>query len=551
MRNRLLETFSGSARSPFATRSSRRMRLRRPPAVAARAEALEPRQLLTAWQSADPISGSSMYAVHHISPAASGVIFFGADGTTSGLCYKPSDSSEPQIGDPGTILGAVKDSAGDAGVVIRWPDNTLTWTDGPTSHSYTGTVSDEISNFCGVDGVGFYFSTWNSTNGANLWFTGVGDTALGTPTPMAPPPLYGTAYWGRDTRISWITAVPGNSATPAFDVMFSGDRCYEGDPQANPPIPRGTDGRQLWGATGANAPIEVWDTSSDVPPWCGGTSDPPYYGQCPWWMVTQKVNTAVGGKLYFADYASNSLGELWVSDGTTTTCIYDEESFDWGGAEVPFKPIAGMQGYLDGTTPRVYFYLDDSTPSDLWRIDGTSITAIDLDEFDPRYCAGPKIPGQQVAHNPSVIVTDPADSDYGTAYFTAGVYNVNGNCPYVLYSIAPNDTTAYRLWEPPGVPSGPAQDWLTIAETPSHTYKLYFKGDNLNPNERNLKTFSYDPGSGVITAAPNPNYGTSWLVYDQYADYNPNTGLYQGRLYYFSFSGTRRTNPTEYLCWWQ
>ena len=490
------------------------------------------------------------YAVYDSGTHTSGVMFLGTDGNNaSGVWFKASGSTTLTCFDDAAILGAVADNNGSVGVVYRLGDGTLKWNDGTgTIQVYARTVSDEISNFCAVNSTtthGFYFSTWNSNDGANLWFA---DTVSGTfvlhaPFPMAPSPLCGTPYWHSDTRISWITAVPGNGQ--GYDVMFSGDRCTQDRMY--------TDGRQLWGATGPNTPVEIHDTSSDVPPWCyNNPAQPPYYNQCPWWMVTSKINVAVDGKLYFSDYASNSLGELWVSDGTTTTCIYDNESFDWGDNEAPFKPIAGMQGYLYGDEPRVFFYLDSSTPSDLWVTDGSSVYAI-AGGFDLDYCAGPKIPGQQAAHNPFVVVTDPQDTDYyGTAYFTAGTYDENGTCRYRLYQIAPGDDisalSASPLWTWGSGPSGPAQDWLTIGETPvgggvdNHT--LYFKGDNLSPNQRNRKTFSYDPGSGVITAASTPNYDPSWLVYDL----NPYSGV--GTLYYFSFSGTTMMDQTEYLCWW-
>lgn len=535
---------------------------------AAAIEALERRQLLSAWASTTVFdSGASqMYAVYNDESGAPGVMFNASiDGGSPTVFYKKSDtSSQPTPVSTGWILGAangIQMSGGtspDDGVVFAHgtaPDTTTLYWASDNSGSFdigsfpSGT---EISNICGIGNAGFYFSTWYS--GAMLHFAEHTSSGFTLHSYDMTDPQIGS--WHDDTRISWITAVPGNSG--GYDVMFSGDRCY----REGSPVTRYTDGRQLWGMLSTNtAPTiidaDVGDEITHPCPWYDAGS--PLYGLCPWEMIITNTSAAVGGKLYFAT-TSDSLAQLWVSNGTPigTAPIDNEDHLPWYISEldehgqpikidVPLRQISGIDGYVDDNgTPQVFLWRAEVNPSCLWVTHGTINTEpTPIGGFDVNYCVGPKIPGKNAGDRPFVIVKDTADPDFGTAYFTAAITNENGQTPYELYKIARDATSisAGPLWDgglwSSGLGPVSACKWLTAIDG-----KLYFRGGQ-PANENNMRLremYVYDSSVGSVTLTPVPDIDVSWLVYDD--------GINPGRLYYFSLYGTSPMNTRVKLCWW-
>lgn len=521
-----------------------------------------------------------MYAVYATNTGTSGVMFDANINDQQGVFYKESDNPDSQprcICEGGAIVAALPDinldgdSNHDAGVLISTGGTNLSWafdynSGNPHSINTTG-VSNQISNICPVGNAGFYFSTKDTY--ATLWFAAYSGGSFTLSSQSM------SAYWQPNTCISWITATPGNGQ--GFDVMFTGDRCY----RIAPPYPatRYTDGRQLYGASGATVTF-IQDVSDDPNNPCPWYADEPG-GICLSSMVITRVNAAVDGTLYFFT-STPPLAQLWKSDGTAggTVAIYNQEQLPWyeylysdgngehyGNSEIPFREIAGIDGYLDTSVsphvPRVYFWMTDPNPSCLWYTDGsvynpnatpTGPKPTPITDFMLRYCPGPKIPGQVVGDRPLTIVKDTADPLFGTVYLTAGIVNYDAQTIYSLYKIAHgatcvsgsvtwNGVPVNAVWDS-GVGSGSACNWLTVVETPvgggvdNHT--LYFRGgDDYDP--RNLHVYSYTSGSGVSVLGGSPlNMDPSWLVFD-----------YQNqRLYYFSIFEMQSSNMDVKLVWW-
>ncbi|GEM_PF-4488299 len=524
-----------------------------------------------------------MYEVYDSSGGGASGVMFSANGS---VYYKASDNNnyEPTWVSDGTIVGRVVgfnlnlESNPDSVVVVA-NGSQLYWAYNTTQHEIGSSAlssETEVANLCTIPGTGFYFSSHNT--GAKLWFVPYSSGSFGAPGSYD---MTSIGSWQADTRISWITAVP-KVGVQTYDVMFSGDRCYK----ISPPYPaiRYTDGRQLWGMLStAIAPTEidanVGDEFNHPCPWYYG--DPPLNGKCPGEMVISINNVAIDegtvGTLYFATN-STTLSQLWKSNGTPegTMPVYNLEDLPTQAGEVPFNQVVGMDGYLDTVAnpdvTRVYFWLADSYPSDMWVTDGTPYDPdpdppgpfpTPITGFDLTYCDGPTMSRQHVGGSPFAIVTDTRDPLYGTVYFTAGVYNSDGDNIYSLYKLKRGQTTVYddqmpatwnnAIWDS-GIGPNSACKWLTLVETyvsdELDNHKLYFRGGqpvNAN-NMRNRGLYYFDP-----QASPNPTvYGVdlsgdsvpdmdvSWLVDAAHAS--------PQRLYYFSLYGTQGTNVK--LCWW-
>ena len=507
--------------------------------------------------------------------------------------YKVSDNTndEPVWVGNGTIVGQVHglkmhaaDTTPNDSIVVAVYGAHLYWAyDGSdlTNHEIDSSVlgsETEVANVCGIDDTGFYFSSHYT--GAKLWFvaheSGSTNFAVPTESPYNMTDV-NIGAWQPDTRISWITAVP-KIGVQGYDVMFTGDRSYRlEEPVGSGIYHRYSDGRQLWGMLNTDPKPElIRDISSEPAPWYGTAYPPvPPYGQCPSGMVISNNKVAIAdGTLYFTT-TSNMFSQLWRSNGTlsSTVPIRNEEYLPSQDGDVPFSQTAGMDGYLDAgpdmnlhtsdDVPRVFFWLADAFPTDLWVTDGGTVAAITGFKLD--YCAGPKMAGQHNGGRPLAIVTDIRDPLYGTVYFSAGITNYDGQTISSLYKISRLQNTIVdsqdgvprtwfnAIWDS-GIGPNSACRWLTVVETNMgggvYNHKLYFRGgEPVNTtNMRNRQLLYYDPQASPsptvysvdLSGDSVPDMDVSWLVWDELGS--------PKRLYYFSLYGTQGTNVK--LCWW-